>query len=435
MATRSPLAIALLLPALATLPAAPATAEITCQGRPATIVGDPAEPTVGTPGPDVIVSNGSKVVDARGGADRVCLTTGTYYRLFTGAGDDVVTMDDAGYSDAEIDLGTGDDTLTSGAGADLVDGGGGDDTIVTGDGDDEVTVGAATGTPDTAVVDTGSGDDRVVLRPVGLTGDGSMVAGPGDDELRLLHTRLPDGPTVLDVDVPHRRVTRDGAVQLDGWSGFEAYRTDERSFHAVGGLALTFTGSIASERLETSASDLDVDTRGGDDEIALTVSQGTTGVLVGASGRDRVVVLEGGRRAPAVSLDLSRGRLARLHDARAVVRLYGLEDAAVRRGGGVLVGDRRANRLQSLCGTVRGLGGADVVRQGTVVHESTRPLFFRPTTCPDDDRFRAEGGAGDDRLYGSYSPDVLLGGPGRDLAEGRAGRDRCEAERRVTCEA
>ncbi|GAA5140914.1 hypothetical protein GCM10023340_01800 [Nocardioides marinquilinus] len=435
MRVRSLVPLPLLLSAVAALPAAPATAEVTCQGRPATIVGDPAEPTVGTPGPDVIVSNGSKVVDARGGADRVCLTTGTYYRLSAGAGDDTVTMDAAGYSDAEIDLGTGDDTLTSGAGADVVDGGGGDDTVVTGGGPDEVTVGARTGPPDTAVVDTGDGDDRVTLQPGGLDAAGSMVAGPGDDELRLMHTRLDDGPTVLDIDVPHRRITRAGEVQLDGWAGFEAYRTDDRPFHAVGGLALTFTGSVVSERLETSASDVDVDARGGDDELALTLAQGTTGALVGASGRDRVVVLEGGRRAPAMSLDLSRGRLARLQDARAVVRLYGIEDAAVRRGGSVLVGDRRANRLQSLCGTVRGLGGADVVRQGTVVEEATRPLFFRPTSCPDGDRFRADGGAGDDRLYGSYSPDVLLGGPGRDLAEGRAGRDRCEAERRATCEA
>lgn len=62
--------------------AGPTPAQVTpgrCQGEPATMIGAPTRATVvGTEGRDVIISNGSDV-DARGGADVICVSGGSTY--------------------------------------------------------------------------------------------------------------------------------------------------------------------------------------------------------------------------------------------------------------------------------------------------------------------------------------------------------------------
>lgn len=60
-------------------PASARTAPPTCQGEAATMIGSSTLTTlVGTDGHDVIISNGSDV-DARGGADAICVTGGSTY--------------------------------------------------------------------------------------------------------------------------------------------------------------------------------------------------------------------------------------------------------------------------------------------------------------------------------------------------------------------
>ncbi|MGA8255515.1 MAG: hypothetical protein WB767_02975 [Nocardioides sp.] len=96
--TRSSTALLAIAPTLALVASSvttplPASAERarTCQGATATMVGGPGIATVqGTPGDDVIVSNGSDV-EAGAGDDRICLT-GDTLSIKAGSGDDSVTL-------------------------------------------------------------------------------------------------------------------------------------------------------------------------------------------------------------------------------------------------------------------------------------------------------------------------------------------------------
>ena len=86
---------------------APAGAQVpTCFGRPATIVAVPNQPTVGTPGPDVIVgTSGADVIRGRQGNDLICGRGG----------------------DDEIEGNRGRDRIKGGSGADTIRGGPGAD--------------------------------------------------------------------------------------------------------------------------------------------------------------------------------------------------------------------------------------------------------------------------------------------------------------------
>lgn len=68
----------------------------TCEGRPATIVGTPDARLDGTPGDDVILTNGAYVVKAGNGNDVVCVSSAAdgwtdTVRVDAGAGDDTVS--------------------------------------------------------------------------------------------------------------------------------------------------------------------------------------------------------------------------------------------------------------------------------------------------------------------------------------------------------
>ena len=72
------------------VPAHGATADVPrCHGHRATLVGTPdLELLRGTPGRDVIVTNGAGKVEARSGDDLICVTSGTFVN--DGRGDDVI---------------------------------------------------------------------------------------------------------------------------------------------------------------------------------------------------------------------------------------------------------------------------------------------------------------------------------------------------------
>ena len=73
---RSVVGSVLLVAACLVLAPSPATAAATCQGQAATLVGVPGQPLDGTPGPDVMVSNGANAVAAD--VDCTPLTLRTY---------------------------------------------------------------------------------------------------------------------------------------------------------------------------------------------------------------------------------------------------------------------------------------------------------------------------------------------------------------------
>lgn len=103
---------AILVPASSAGAAAP-----TCFGRTATIIAQPGQVTIGTPGPDVIVgTSGPDVIRSRGGGDRIC-SLGGADRVYSGGGGDLV------------DLGGGHDFARGGAGNDYIEGGVGGDVI------------------------------------------------------------------------------------------------------------------------------------------------------------------------------------------------------------------------------------------------------------------------------------------------------------------
>ena len=142
-----------------------------CFGQPPTIVGAPGEEeVVGTKGPDVIVTNGARGVDARDGDDLVCSTgkapdffilLGPGADRFLGSSSDeiVVANDEAA---GEIDR----DTVDMGGGNDVVSTGGeggagaGEDVVALGEGRDLPRV---TGPVPAATLVGGGARDEIML--------------------------------------------------------------------------------------------------------------------------------------------------------------------------------------------------------------------------------------------------------------------------------
>ena len=125
-----------------------------CNGKAATIVGQPGETAIrGTQGPDVIVALEDGVrVDGRGGDDTIC-TAGGDNIINGGAGDDWIN---GGEGNNTIDGGSGNNTMSAGSGNDTILGGSGNDTVFAGDGDNLVSTQAG----DDVIV-TGNGSDRI----------------------------------------------------------------------------------------------------------------------------------------------------------------------------------------------------------------------------------------------------------------------------------
>lgn len=111
-------------PSVTAPPSAPAlksstTSGMTCNGRPATIVGtNSADVLKGTPGPDVIYGgSGNDVIYGLGGNDTICGGNGK---------DDL----DGGPGDDYLNGGNGKDRLVGGDGVDVLDGGNGKDEMI-----------------------------------------------------------------------------------------------------------------------------------------------------------------------------------------------------------------------------------------------------------------------------------------------------------------
>ena len=103
----------------------------TCFGMPATIFAVPGVPTVGTPGPDVIVGTpGPDNIRGKGGADKICSKAGDD-TVWGGAGPDM------------IKLGSGADWASGGSGADSIWGKRGPDEIYGKSGMDTISGGKA----------------------------------------------------------------------------------------------------------------------------------------------------------------------------------------------------------------------------------------------------------------------------------------------------
>lgn len=409
--------------ALAAPHAAVAGAE-TCQGRAATIVGHGHGRLQGTPGNDVIVTNGAEFVFAREGDDRVCVT-GRYHRqdspeIEAGPGDDrvKVQVELPGRGTISTDLGPGEDRFWGGPGRDTVDTATGGDHVTTGDGVDVVFSGSQDES-NADDLDLGRGDDLVFLRSRDDV-DAFIDGGTGAD---LLRTGDGGDTAAWVFDNTTETATRDGAEALR-WNSLEV-------FDANGLLDLTFRGSDRDERVAVYGNDVDVDLAGGDDEVTvwrLTESADLT--LRGGAGSDvfNTFFEPDGLLTADVSTQTVRADAVYPACETIELLLEGFEGFDMTATTVRVTGDARSNRLTAF--------GCDVILQGGGGDDtlSAKGNGQDDLACLAQTRSELRGGAGDDLLLGWLGDDWLLGGPGIDVARGRAGTDTCRAESTARCE-
>ena len=356
-----------------------------CAGENATIVGSPdVSPLEGTPGRDVIVTNGSKNTYARGGDDLVCVTDGANPDAFAfldagdGADDVRVTSTNA-MSTTRVCLGDGPDQFNGGPGVDVLvsdpfncddeegyekpDDEGPSlpeeearDVIHTFGGRDYVEVGVGQQTADG--VDTGLGNDFIVFKAYTLALASSLNGGPGIDTVKLAAS-VTRGSHRSDRWELHNETPSAGYATLNGvralrWGGLEQFglSNDVASY--------TFAGSARPEQI---------------------VSRFLVQARMGA-GNDEVQVSKTGR-ARTRQINLVGGP--------------GADSFRVNGCGGSIEGGRGAEKM----------------------------WVFRTGPCQGRKPFVLSGGPGDDRM-GATQVDTINGGAGRDRCRGTRQRSMCE---------
>lgn len=455
-----------LVSAGAQLTGAPAHADptITCQGRPATVVG-----STGTEGDDVmvVVPQPGVTAQALGGDDTIC----------------IVAAPEGGIRSVIVDAGTGDDTVVNES-ADVEDvwyttilGPGADsytgldavipdhpraspfhETVFAGVRD--LTTGSVEGSldVDVDVIDTRGGDDVVHSGTTipGATNNDTVLTGTGDDTVEWAGERR--GAGALDVGTgentlavhpgwqgtstmvsgPARAAVVDGRTVLR-WEGSVArydVRVDTRDQSFAGTNAdetLVLASRVAGGRRVISMG-------GGDDHLAL-YSMGS-GRVTGGPGRDSY----SGNGCSTASIRIG-GTFACAPVAGSAVRhafdFDDFEDLVLEGGDVTVLGSDADEKIKVVAATrirVRGRGGDDVLNaNASGALRGDAPVVMAGGTGADrivgsPVRDRLLGGSGNDKLFGDGRSDEIVGGPGRDKAFGQHGRDSCSAEVRRSCE-
>ncbi|MCW2776239.1 MAG: Ca2+binding protein [Nocardioides sp.] len=429
------LCLVLAAPVLVAAPVEAVPASPTCQGRPATIVGQDGSILVGTEGDDVIVTGPASSVRALGGDDVVCAVDPEYFLdIDAGPGDDVVDTTAAAASTEGLhtELGTGADRFVGGPANDQVsdseeDQGAQDDSapdlIHTGAGNDQVETGAE-GVANNDVVDLGAGRGGIQFR--GTPGGTAHLRSRGAGFLSFQF----DGTVgTLRVDNRREQADLDGA-RLVTWDGFASFSTESSDVERV-----VLRGGDGAERFVGSYVDgLELDVRAGGGSDTVEVNSRAVGSVDGGRGRDLVYISEAeptpvGSLGSDITADLGSG-LVRIDPQGAdshVLSVDAVEDlSVVGFHNTTLRGDRAANLLDVRAGcrsTLVGRAGADRLQR-------------LETTCDEQDlpASTMRGDRGPDRLIGSEADDLMVGGPGRDVANGGGGTDTCRTEVRRRCE-
>ena len=400
----------------------------TCFGLPPTIVGTPGQPLTGTPGPDVVVTNGARPVSTLEGDDSVCLTNGST-DVDTGAGQDRVDAT-AGVG-VTADLGGGSDSFVGSAASDLVRAGDEDDARAL----------LPWGVDD---IDTGAGPDAVVtgtvIEPAQPNGDSVRL---GDDaDAATVRGAVPaslDGGAGRDEIAPESRVrgdwvvdARTGVVSLEGVAMPAVSSFSTWTLTGLGWHTLSFRGGPDKDVVDVTrgngvVKDGPFTARMGPGKDTIYARSRDTGPFNGGPGEDTLLVEAKGttQKGKSITADLAADRLEL--SGYAAVRIRSIENLSVSNVDGArVVGDARGNRLSTLgCGNVvLGLAGVD-----RIDGEADKDCYDAGGLG-----VTAYGGSANDRLSGGVSRDRLVGGPGRDSADGEAGRDACQAERRMRCE-
>ncbi len=366
------------------------TPGVTCDGRPATIIGsDDPETIPGTAGADVIAAlGGDDVVLASGGADWVCGGDGAD-QIDGGPGEDFV------FGDAGLDR------VTGGLGRDWVAGGEGDDELHGGDDNDQMHGHAGTdrifGELGDDVMEGWAGDDHLD------GGDGGDRLWGGDDQDHLLGGLGNDNLIGMAGDD-----TADGGEGNDGLGGSEG--TDRLSGGPGddgmdggpgddvldGGPGLdTMYGDVGADTLDGGQTDASYNyLYGGDGDDHLVSTPGND-VLDGGDGVDWADYT---LSAAALRTDLAIG----VAEGHGIDLLPKIENILGTPWADDIAGNYRDNELQ-------GLGGDDQIRGGNGVD-------------------RIGGGDGADTLSGGAGDDIIRAGKGRDRMFGYTGQDFCDGE-------
>ena len=409
----------------------------TCRGEAATLVGSPQTIRItGTEGRDVIVTNGSSMVDALGGDDLVCVT-GFGAQVFAGDGDDLVDATTLGELGVQARLGSGNDRFEGGPGADVVWGGTeGTSSVPLVDIERDV-IGtgppASSGIPRDTVYSGqrgASNEDEIriqrgVLIWAGIPTATTVVVGGADSILGL--DGAAGGSITLDNVAGTMAVDAQPLLRFSGFTGF--------SLLAMDGLDdFSFRGGSRDEQLSLDlweATPQTVKMGGGDDDVrfyapyAGGITKQTS--YAGGAGRDTLELTL--PEELDVDLDLARGRLSTGRTAREVtVRATGFESSSVMAEDVELSGTSGSNtlRVYACRSTVEGRAGKD--RLATFDEVMDEGLQCRGAKA------RFFGGSGKDALVGGRGPDRLVGGPGRDSVDGSTGRDVCQGEKLRRCE-
>ena len=410
----------------------------TCHGQEATIVGDSVHSDIkGTPGPDVVVSNGAGRVETFAGNDLVCLTGTTlhgFVQVRAGDGDDLVdaTADQPGLRRINASLDAGADTYLGSATEDDVDAQDTNgtpeavDAVLTGAGDDTVKLGRD-GVATLDRISLGDGDDNADVR--GLPGSSGQVdGGAGLDTVFLAD----DGVAPWDIDNRARTMTARSATMPT--TGLEVFRVFLRKSRSI-----RFQGGSDDETLQIERPGLKGDVKasmGAGRDVVYFWGPYVDGTYAGGRGADQITLF--GHLVSSRLMEKSQGgadlaaglvwmgdRKPRDH-GQASVRSFVdvvLDDF----GDAVVIGDARANdvTVKACRSTVSAGGGDDSVLFTAWGHRGCGPVSNR--------RVDADGEDGDDELTGSIGRDLLDGGPGRDRADGGKGVDTCVAEVRRRC--
>ncbi len=280
-----------------------------CAGESATIIGDGAwsDRLIGTPGRDVIVSNGAQFVDARGGDDLVCITGSASVqnsiKVFDGPGDDVVrndstftaSGDDQGNESVYVYLFAGDDTFVGGAAPEFVAAYTGTDDINTGAGFDTVFAGSPPADPEglegpfSGRIDLGDEGGRLYAGPL-LQSSTILVGDTAQSELALTDDVPQESGWVIDAAAGEASI--DGRVRYSfaGFTRFIWSSQDVARFTGTDGPDVVSARSLARADMG-SGNDLvfvtspgRVDLGPGDDRLDLSGSPSGTPSHVDAGG-------------------------------------------------------------------------------------------------------------------------------------------------------
>ena len=405
---------ALAVPMSSTVTAASAAATPTCHGKTATIVGSPdREHLRGTNGRDVIVTNGSRYVNALKGADTICITNGGTDRFFSvaaGPGNDWVQS----HTKDEVHLGSGNDTYIGSVHANRVyddrqDSPEGRDVINTGRGGDLVFVARGIGGFQD-VVSTGRRNDTVEVGPLeaGPVGNGSIEA---PDSLSGVDRIIFAPIDSLRIDVPGESVWSRGTRQFT-LKGFRNFVLPDAPGH------LNFVGGAAGENLALGEPNAHVTTGAGND----TVSTGES-------------VLNQIARGAGTDIDLGGGVdglwLSTLNDHTGS---FDMESGAFSVDGGSarIAGANRFDTANWADLTLHGTSGGDWINIAaacalTIDTRAGSDTIEIPSADSVCTRV-VHGGAGDDVIRGSAYDEELYGDEGYDKVYGGGGHDICEAE-------